>query len=98
MSFSNGKAQLGPPGFECDLLYIACIISLVLSGPSPWSTPNAFVKIGDLLQNFSGHGMGIATPRNFCPIDPAQSTDKHRQLRILDTMSQHFQTILDSGK
>jgi len=37
MSFSNGRAQLGPPGFECDLLYIACIISLVLRDPSPWS-------------------------------------------------------------
>ncbi len=33
----DGKAQFGPPGYECDLLYIACIIALVLLGPSPWS-------------------------------------------------------------
>jgi putative oxidoreductase len=37
LSFSNGKAQFGPPGYECDLLYIACIVALVLTGPSPWS-------------------------------------------------------------
>jgi putative oxidoreductase len=33
----DGKAQFGPPGYECDLLYIACIVALVLLGPSPWS-------------------------------------------------------------
>jgi putative oxidoreductase len=37
MSFTNGRAQFGPPGYECDLLYIACFVALVLSGPSPWS-------------------------------------------------------------
>ena len=37
MSITNGRAQFGPPGYECDLLYIACIIALVLSGPSPYS-------------------------------------------------------------
>jgi putative oxidoreductase len=30
-----GKAQFGPPGYECDLLYIAGLITLVLSGPGP---------------------------------------------------------------
>src|SRR5499425_1603557 len=37
MSVNNGRAQFGPPGYECDLLYIACIVALVLIGPSPWS-------------------------------------------------------------
>jgi putative oxidoreductase len=37
MSVNNGRAQFGPPGYECDLLYIACILVLVLIGPSPWS-------------------------------------------------------------
>jgi len=37
LSFSDGKAQFGPPGYECDLLYIACILALVMLGPSPWS-------------------------------------------------------------
>jgi putative oxidoreductase len=33
----DGRAQFGPPGYECDLLYLACILALVLMGPSPWS-------------------------------------------------------------
>jgi len=37
LSVSNGKAQFGPPGYECDLLYIAGIVALVLIGPTPWS-------------------------------------------------------------
>ncbi len=37
ISVENGRAQFGPPGYECDLLYIACIVALVLIGPTPWS-------------------------------------------------------------
>jgi len=37
LSISDGRAQFGPPGYECDLLYIACIVALVLIGPTPWS-------------------------------------------------------------
>jgi putative oxidoreductase len=37
VSVAAGRAQFGPPGYECDLLYIACIVALVLSRPSPWS-------------------------------------------------------------
>jgi putative oxidoreductase len=33
----DGRAQFGPPGYECDLLYIACIVALVMAGPGPWS-------------------------------------------------------------
>jgi putative oxidoreductase len=33
----NGKAQFGPPGYECNVLYIAGIVALVLIGPTPWS-------------------------------------------------------------
>jgi putative oxidoreductase len=37
LSVSNGRAQFGPPGYECDLLYIACLVALALIGPTPWS-------------------------------------------------------------
>src|SRR5262245_22910078 len=37
LGVSNGRAQFGPPGYECDLLYIASIVLLVLIGPPPWS-------------------------------------------------------------
>ena len=33
----NGRAQFGPPGYECDLLYIACLLALALGAPTPWS-------------------------------------------------------------
>ncbi|AXC11890.1 Membrane protein, distant similarity to thiosulfate:quinone oxidoreductase DoxD [Acidisarcina polymorpha] len=37
LSVTDGRAQFGPPGYECDLLYIACIVAIVLAGPGPWS-------------------------------------------------------------
>ncbi|WP_263352840.1 DoxX family protein [Acidicapsa acidisoli] len=37
MKIVDGRAQFGPPGYECDLLYVACIVTLVLSEPGPWS-------------------------------------------------------------
>lgn len=37
LGFSNGRAQFGPPGYECALLYVAGIVTLALMGPSPWS-------------------------------------------------------------
>jgi len=37
MSFSDGRAHFGPPGYECDLLYIACFLALALAGPGPFS-------------------------------------------------------------
>src|SRR5215472_15916562 len=37
LSVNNGRALFGLPGYECDLLYIACIFALVLIGSGPWS-------------------------------------------------------------
>jgi putative oxidoreductase len=33
----DGRAQFGPPGYECDLLYIACILALVFLKSGRWS-------------------------------------------------------------
>jgi putative oxidoreductase len=32
--------QFGPPGIETDLLYMACLATLVLAGPGPWAFDN----------------------------------------------------------
>lgn len=40
LGVSEGRAQFGPPGYECSLLYIACILVLALIGPTPWSVDN----------------------------------------------------------
>ena len=34
---TKAGAQFGPPGYETDLLYIACLAALVLGGPGPLS-------------------------------------------------------------
>src|ERR1700750_323493 len=36
-------AQFGPPGFETDLLYLACLAALVLGGSGPWAV-DGFLK------------------------------------------------------
>lgn len=37
MAVTPAGAKFGPPGYECDLLYLACLVALVLSGPGPFS-------------------------------------------------------------
>jgi putative oxidoreductase len=35
ISVTAGRAQFGPPGYECALLYLACIATLLIGGPGP---------------------------------------------------------------
>jgi putative oxidoreductase len=35
ISVVSGRAQFGPPGYECDLLYVACLAALVIGGSGP---------------------------------------------------------------
>jgi len=35
LGFTSAGAQFGPPGYETDLLYIACLVALVLGGSGP---------------------------------------------------------------
>jgi putative oxidoreductase len=35
MRVISGRAQFGPPGYEVDLLYLACLAALVLGGSGP---------------------------------------------------------------
>jgi len=35
MAVTATGAQFGPPGYECDLLYLACLAALVLGGSGP---------------------------------------------------------------
>src|SRR5437870_8971658 len=35
MAVTAAGAQFGPPGYECDLLYLACLVALVFGGPGP---------------------------------------------------------------
>lgn len=44
MSVQNGVAHFGQPGYECDLLYLAGIVALMLMGAGPWSVDGAILK------------------------------------------------------
>jgi putative oxidoreductase len=35
LAVTAGVAEFGPPGYETDLLYLACLAALVLGGPGP---------------------------------------------------------------
>ena len=37
-------AQFGPPGYEVDLLYLACLTALVLGGPGPLAIGGLIIK------------------------------------------------------
>jgi putative oxidoreductase len=37
LGVSSAGVQFGPPGYETDLLYIACLVSLVIGGSGPLS-------------------------------------------------------------
>jgi putative oxidoreductase len=37
-------ATFGPPGYECDLLYLVCLVVLVLLGSGPISVDTAFPR------------------------------------------------------
>jgi putative oxidoreductase len=39
-------AQFGPPGYEVDLLYIACLVALVLGGPGPITIDSLIKRLG----------------------------------------------------
>ena len=44
LSVTSGRAQFGPPGYELDLIYIACLAPLVIGGSGPLAIDNYFKK------------------------------------------------------
>jgi len=44
LSVVSGRAQFGPPGYECDLLYLACLAALVVAGPGPMAISGHFTR------------------------------------------------------
>ena len=45
LSVTSGHAQFGPPGYELDLIYIACLAALVLGGSGPMAIDHYLGKI-----------------------------------------------------
>jgi putative oxidoreductase len=60
-----GGAQFGPPGFETDLLYLACLAALVLGGSGPLAIDGFLAKRREIMRPLShdepspgGRGVG----------------------------------------
>jgi putative oxidoreductase len=45
LSVTAGRAQFGPPGYELDLLYLACLAALVLGGSGPMAIDHYLSKM-----------------------------------------------------
>ncbi|HEY4163499.1 MAG TPA: DoxX family protein [Dongiaceae bacterium] len=51
LAVTGAGAQFGPPGYETDLLYLACLAVLVMAGPGPLSIDGYFTtkcRSGDI--------------------------------------------------
>lgn len=46
LAITPAGARFGPPGYECDLLYLACLAALVLGGSGPLSIDGLLWKKG----------------------------------------------------
>ena len=44
LAVTAAGAQFGPPGYETNLLYIACLVALVIAGPGPLSVDRLITK------------------------------------------------------
>ena len=44
LAVTPAGTQFGPPGYECNLLYLACLVALVLSGSGPFSVDEVFSR------------------------------------------------------
>lgn len=44
VSVTENGAQFGPPGYEMDLLYIACLVALVIGGTGPFSIDHVIAR------------------------------------------------------
>jgi putative oxidoreductase len=49
-------AQFGPPGYEVDLLYLACMATLVLGGPGPFAMDGLIRKRSNIRATATGFG------------------------------------------
>lgn len=47
MGVVDGRPTFGPPGYECDLLYMAGIAALALAKPGPWSVDRYRLRSAD---------------------------------------------------
>jgi putative oxidoreductase len=51
MAVTAAGPQFGPPGYETDLLYLACLVALVIGGSGPYAVDTLTKRS---IQRFTG--------------------------------------------
>ena len=44
LAITSSGPQFGPPGYETDLLYLACLAALVMGGSGPWAVDSEIAR------------------------------------------------------
>ena len=44
LAITPSGPQFGPPGYETDLLYLACLAALVMGGSGPWAADTEIAR------------------------------------------------------
>ena len=80
-SVTGGRAQFGPPGFEVDLLYLACLTTLVFAGSGP-------LGVDEYLRRKSGPSNPTTSTPTVGPSNPA--TSKQSTMLLPSTTTPHL--------
>ncbi|HEV2098825.1 MAG TPA: DoxX family protein [Stellaceae bacterium] len=70
LAVTAAGAQFGPPGFETDLLYLACLAALVLGGSGPLAVDGLLAKRREITRPWSHAEANCPGGRNGEPVGP----------------------------
>ncbi|MEA2964735.1 MAG: putative oxidoreductase, partial [Alphaproteobacteria bacterium] len=85
-------AVFGPPGYETDLLYLACLAALVAGGSGPLAIGGDIANRRSGLTSATQSRPGVASPASpsLQPVSPGRDT---RGARMLSMMAQTRQQL-----
>ncbi len=67
LSVTAAGAQFGPPGYELNLLYLACLAALVMGGSGPLAIDGLVTR-----RRSAGRSLGMSHPRDAAPSGSAE--------------------------
>ena len=69
LAITSSGPQFGPPGYETDLLYLACLAALVVGGSGPWAVDSRIARWLRGTPNKSGGSVSDARGRAASGVD-----------------------------
>jgi putative oxidoreductase len=73
LAITSSGPQFGPPGYETDLLYLACLAALLMGGSGPWAADNEIARWLRGTPKKSGGSMSDARGRTTTGADAVAS-------------------------